>query len=56
MVGAQREQQLDHGLAGAAVEIAGRLVRQDQARLGDDGAGQGDALLFAARQLAGVMG
>ena len=32
------------------VEVAGRLVAQQEARLGGDGAGDGDALAFAARQ------
>ena len=36
------------------MQIAGRLVRQDQLRLGDDGAGHTDELLLATRQLAGV--
>ena len=44
------EHQLDHHGAGLLVEIAGRLVGEQQARLGDHGAGQADALLFAAGQ------
>ena len=35
------------------VEVAGRLVGQDHRRLGDERPGDGDALLLAARQLAG---
>ena len=34
--------------AGAAVEVAGRLVGEDERRLGDERAGDGDALLLAA--------
>ena len=41
--------------AGAGVEIAGRLVGQDQFRLVDQGAGDGDALLLSAGKLAGMM-
>src|SRR3954470_17941029 len=35
-----------------AVEVAGRLVGQEQSRRVDQGASDGDALLLAARQLA----
>ena len=35
----------------AGVEVAGRLVGQDHPGLGDQGPGDGDALLLAARQL-----
>jgi hypothetical protein len=37
-------------LAGAGVEVARRLVRQNQHGVGDDGAGNRDALLLPARQ------
>ncbi len=37
------------------VEVAGRLVGEDQLGLGDEGAGDRDALLLAARELAGAM-
>ena len=37
------------------VEIAGRLVSDDQVGVGDDGAGDGNALLLAAGQLPGQM-
>jgi len=50
-----REQQIDNRLAGGVIEIAGRLVGRQQFRLGNDGAGQGNALLFAAGQLGRVM-
>ena len=46
--------ELGHNLfAGLGVEIAGGLVGQYQARLVEDGAGQDNALLLAARQLMG---
>src|ERR1700704_5594697 len=38
-----------------AVEIAGRLVSQQQSRIADDSAGNGDALLLATRELLGKM-
>ncbi len=41
--------------AGLRVEVARRLVGQDDGRLGDQRAGDGDALLLAARQLVGVV-
>ena len=39
--------------AGRAVEIAGRLVGEQQPGAGDKGAGDRDALLLAARSCAG---
>ena len=47
----QAEQQIDHLLAGLAVEIAGRLVGEDDLRARAERAGDGDALLLAAREL-----
>ena len=44
----QQFHDLDRALA---VEIAGRLVGEQHVGLGDDRAGDGDALLLAARQL-----
>ena len=44
-----------HLLAGRAVEIAGRLVGHHERRVGDQGAGDRDALLLAARQLVGIV-
>src|ERR1035441_7436832 len=41
--------------AGAGVQIAGRFVREHQFRVVDQGAGDGDALLLAAGQLAGMV-
>ena len=37
--------------AGARVQVAGRLVRQENGRLVDQGAGNRDPLLLAAREL-----
>ena len=44
-------QQAHDLLAVGGVEIAGGLVGQDQLRGGDEGAGDGDALLLAAGEL-----
>ena len=52
--------ELAHGAAhevedlgpGAAVEVAGGLVGEDDRRLAGQGAGDGDALLLAAAELA----
>ena len=52
----QPVQGLEHGLAGGGVEVAGRLVGQQQARAVGQGAGNGDALLLPARQLGRLMG
>src|SRR5690348_11512168 len=49
------EQRLDDRLAGRAVEIAGRLIGQQQRRAGDKGAGDRDALLLAAGKLPRIM-
>ena len=49
------EQQIDDLLAGGFVEIAGRLVRHQDRRIGRQRAGQRDALLFATGQLGGIM-
>lgn len=40
---------------GAGIQIAGRLVGDDQGWVGDDGAGNADALLLPAGELAGPM-
>ncbi len=42
-------------VAGRGVEVAGRLVGEDDLRLGDEGPGDGDPLLLAARELLGLM-
>ncbi len=43
----------EHVLGGVRVEVAGRLVGEDQRGVGDDRAGDGDALLLAAGELGG---
>ena len=47
----QIAQGFEHRLAGGRIQIAGRFVGQQQARTIGQGAGDGDALLFPARQL-----
>src|SRR3712207_4001869 len=54
-VGVQRFEQRQHGLAGGRVEVAGGLVGQQHRRAGDQGAGDGDALLLAAGHLVGAV-
>ena len=44
-------QELEDLAAGLGVEVAGRLVREDDGRLRDQRAGDRDALLLAAREL-----
>ena len=38
-----------------AVEVAGRLVAEQELRIGDDRAGDGDALLLAARHFTRIV-
>ena len=45
----------EHDGRGVGIEIAGGLVGQDQDRLVDHGAGDGDALLLAAGKLRRLM-
>ena len=52
----QLVEEVHHLGAGVAVEVAGRLVGEDQRRLGDERPGDRDALLLAARQLGRLMG
>jgi hypothetical protein len=47
---------LEHLVAGGRVEIAGGFVGEDDARIVGGGAGDGDALLFAAGELGRTMG
>ena len=49
------EHEFDNVGARRLVEIAGRLIGQQDFRIADDGAGQRHALLLAARKLAGIM-
>ena len=51
-----RAQQLDSGVPSDRVELAGRLVDQEQARAGGDADGKGHQLLFAARKAADPLG
>src|SRR5271170_2533657 len=46
--GLELEQKLDDRLPGGFIEIAGRLVGDEDGRTGRKRAGEGDALLFAA--------
>ena len=50
-LGAEAEQQLDHAVARLFVEVARRLVGEEEAGPVDQGAGDGGPLAFAARQL-----
>ena len=54
-IAAETREDFHHLVARGAVEVAGGLVRQQQGRLGHQGAGDGDALLLAARKLVGMM-
>ena len=46
-------EQLHHRLAALRVEVAGRLVGEQNHRLAGDGACHGDALLLSAGELTG---
>src|SRR5690606_10274724 len=46
---------LEDGLAGGGVEVAGGLVGEEDDGAGDEGAGDGGALLLAAGELAGAV-
>ena len=48
-------EQAEHVGGRRRVEVAGRLVGEDHRRLGDERPGDGDALLLAAGQLAGLV-
>ena len=51
----ERLQQIQDLVAGLAIEVAGRLVAEQQRRIGDDGAGDADALFLAAGELARIV-
>ncbi len=55
VIAVERLQQIEDLVAGLAIEIAGRLVAEQQRRIGDDGARDADALLLSARQLTRVV-
>ena len=48
---AQCAQDFEHSFRGIGVEISGGLVRDDDVRVGDDRAGDGDPLLLTAGEL-----
>ena len=50
-VGVEAAQEVEDRLPGARIEVAGGLVGDQHFRLGDQGAGDGDALLLAAGEL-----
>ena len=52
----QFQQQTEDAFAGIFVEVAGRFIGQDEQRVMDQRAGNGDPLLFAAAQLVGIGG
>ena len=56
MSGLQVEQQFDDLLSGFAVQVAGRLVGQQQVRFRAEGARQRGALLLATGKLARIVG
>ena len=49
------EDEVEDGAAGGAIEIAGGFVGEEDGRAEGKGAGEGDALLFAAGELDGVV-
>ena len=55
LVPIEPKNQVNDGLAGLFVEIAGRFVGKKNGRLRDKGPRQGNPLLFAPRELAGGM-
>ncbi len=48
-------QQVEHFVARFAVEVAGRLVGEGDGGFGDQGAGNGDALLLPTGKLVGTV-
>src|SRR4051794_14533317 len=54
-VALQREEQVDDRVAGLVVEVAGRLVGNENRRVRRDRPSNGDALLLAARKLRRIM-
>ena len=49
------EQKLDDFAPGCLVEVSGRLVGDDDGRIGGERAGERDTLLLAAGKLGGIM-
>src|SRR5690606_34682575 len=54
-LGIEPAQQAEHLARRYPVEVAGRLVGDDERWVGDDGAGDRHALLLTARELGGVV-
>ena len=54
-IDARAPQRVEDLAAGRVVEVAGRLVGEQEGRPGDEGPGDGDALLLAGRQLVGLV-
>ena len=54
-VAVERGEQFHDVAAGRRVEVAGRLVGEDDLRAGDDGPRDGDTLLLAAGKLVGIV-
>ena len=55
VLGVEGSQQVEDLVARLAVEISGRLVTEQQRRVGDDGPGDADSLLLAAGELSRVV-
>lgn len=51
----QAEQQLDYLMPGALIQISRGFIGEKHPGLRGEGAGDGDTLLFAARELVGIM-
>ena len=54
-ISAKAREHFHHLLAGRRVEVARRLVRQQELRVVDEGVGDGDTLLLPARKLIWMM-
>ena len=55
VIAVQRLQQVEDFVARLAVQVAGRLVAQQQRRVGDDGPGDADPLFLSARELPRIV-
>ena len=53
---AEAEEEIHDDLTGCGVEVSGGFVGEEEAGAGGEGAGEGDALLLAAAELAGEVG
>jgi hypothetical protein len=51
----QTEKQVDHHLTRFSIKVPGRFIGKQDAWLANERTGQGHALLFASRQLDGIM-